>query len=357
MKNIIVAWSFGDEKTFEEKVPLNFIGNRNRLLGFGNDMDVLFLAGFNLLSDAYKRQLQHLGYRLHDVHGLYEGYAQKYNHLDRFGDYEKRCFLRWLVIHDYFAGEKIIHYDGDIVFNESPSVIRDLVQDKTCIVHGSPSLTIISDRIWFDQYKQELDRFVGNIESYSQIAWQERKGWEVTAKTRWAAPRYREIITSDQDFLGHLIHTGRIKQDSVEAMSLLFDDYIVSSNPLFVHLYNENIPYQYVRENNIDYLAYKRSDDGNCQPMKKKILYWHMQSCFNFYAGKYIFRKKYIKIFPLSRTYLRDPIWRWENILNKKIARFTHHTSRLSVYRYFFQDHDFSGLMTGKAWWKKGVFR
>jgi len=357
MKNIIMAWSFGDEKIFEEKVPLKFSGKRNNQLGFGNDFEVLFLTGYKLLSDSYIKELSDLGYRLHDVENIYVEYDKKYGKLTRFGDYEKKCFLRWLVINQYFPGEKIVHYDGDIVFNESPAVIQKLAWGKTVVFHGSPSVTAISDIGWFQTYQQELDLFVANIEDYSRAAWAERTGWEVTAKTRWAAPRYREIITSDQDFLAHLVHTGRIKQDSIEEISLLFDDYIISSNPLFVHLYNENIPFQYIRENNIDYVSYKRSDDGNCPVIKKKILYWHMQSCFNFYAGKYIFRKKYINFLPFSRICLRDPVRRWEDILNKRVSRFTGHNSRLSVYNYFFKDHDFSGLMNDKVWWREGVFR
>lgn len=357
MKNVIIAWSFGDENIFEEKVPLKFVGERNNQLGFGNDFDVLFLTGYQLLSDRYKKQLFDLGYRLHDVGHLYDEYDKKYAALNRFGDYEKKCFLRWLVINQFLAGESIIHYDGDIVFNESPQVIKKLLQGKTCIVHGSPSVTAIGDRMWFDQYQEELNRFVADIQGYSAKAWVERKGWEVTANTRWAAPRYREIITSDQDFLAHLIHTGRIKQDSIEEISVLFDDYIVSSNPLFVHLYNENIPFKYVRENNIDYFVYKRSDAGDCPVVKKKILYWHMQSCFNFYSAKYIFRKKYINLLPFSKICLRDPARRWEDLLNKRASRLTHHTARLAVYNYFFKDHDFSGLMSSKIWWRDGVFR
>lgn len=356
MKNVIIAWVTGDEKSFENHVPLLFVGQRNQTLGFSTDIHVLFMQGFNQLSDSYKSSLQACGYVLHDVSNLYEQFAQTYAVLRRFGDYETKCFLRWLVIEKYFAGDQVIHYDGDVVFNEDPKVIAQKIQGLTFVLQGCPAFTVISDRSWFEQYRRELDLFVSDIEGYSARAWQMRQGWEVTFTTRWSGSRYRKIITSDQDFFSHLMHTGAIKQDPIEQVKLALDDYVIFQNPLLINLYNEQIPYQYQREQGIDYFSWERADGPN-QMYRKKVLFWHMQSCFTFYASKHILRKKFFRPLCLFRQGYNPSGKNFEDYLNKRIARFTHHILRRNVYNYFFKTHDFSSLMTGKTWWKSGVFK
>ncbi len=357
MKNVIIAWSVSDERAFEQHVPLQFLGQRNQSLGFSNDIHVLFLSGYHLLSDAYTSSLKDLGFILHDVTTLYDSYAKKYAVLQRFGDYERRCFLRWPVIESFFSGESIIHYDGDIVFNEDPAVIAQKVTGTTFVLQGCPAFTVISDRAWFRQYIQQLDLFTSNIESYSADAWQKRQGWETTFATRWSGSRFRPIISSDQDLLSHLMHTGQIKQESIESIMQALDDYCVFQNPLLFHMYNPHIPYRCNREQGIDYVMYTRADGQNLT-YKKRILLWHMQSCFNFYASKYILRKKYLcTIKPFSRVGYNPSGKSFEDVLNKQIARLTKHISRLSVYDYFFKQHDFSGLMSGSKWWKSGIFK
>jgi len=355
MKNVIVAWCKTDYKGFEAQVPLKFIGERNNVLNYGNDVHVLFLSGYNNLSHFYKNSLKELGYHLHDVSLLFDELSARYTQLDRFGDYEKKCFLRWPLIQRYFEGEKIIHYDGDIVLNESLEKIARIVDGKTFVLQGCPAFTVISDLTWFEQYNTELDCFVRDIETYSADAWQQREGWEVTFKTRWAGSRFRKIITSDQDFLSHLMHTGKIKQSTVEEIAYAFKDYAVFQNPLVLHMYDESIPYSYTREKHVDYFTFKRMDVMN-QVFKKRVLLWHMQSGFNFYTSKYILRKKYFKVIPAMRIPFHMSNTGFEEYFNKKIARITHHTSRLAVYNYVFKEHDFSGLMNGKTWWKAGIF-
>ncbi len=352
MKNIIIAWCNSNEKDFENHVPLNFVGNRNKRLGFSNDINVLFLDGYNFLSDSYKNQLKDLGYNLFDLFSLYSEFDKKYYQLDRFSAYEKKCFLRWLVIDKFFSGEKIIHYDGDIVFNEDPKVIAEKVTGKTFVLQGCPAFTVVSKRDWFNQYNEQLDLFVRDIEKYSSEAWQKRLGWEVTFKTRWAGSRFRKIISSDQDFLSHLMHTGRILQDPVESISLCLNDYVVFQNPLLIHFYDDNFPYTYKREKDIDYFTYTRVDGQNCF-YKKRVLFWHMQSCFNFYLSKFILRKRLLRFLPLGRLNFRSG---WEDKLNKKLIRFLNHNNRLNIYRYFFEENDFSGVLKNHIWWKTGVF-
>ena len=107
MKNAIVVWLNKDENVFEANVPLKFAGQRNKISGFSNNVNLLFLNGFDLLSDAYKDSLSGLGYLLHDVSNLYIEFDKKYSELSSFPDYEKKCFLRWLVVDKFFSGEKI----------------------------------------------------------------------------------------------------------------------------------------------------------------------------------------------------------------------------------------------------------
>jgi hypothetical protein len=356
VKGVIIAWCNTDENAFEQHVPLQFVGKRNRALGFKEPLYVLFLSGFALLSEAYKNTLQELGYKLFDVAGLYNEYACTYTQLNRFGDYEKKCFLRWLVIQNFFAGERIVHYDGDIVFNEDPGIVASKVDGVTFVLQGCPAFTVISDPLWFDTYISALNRFVHDIDAYSRIAWQERKGWEVTFQSRWSGSRFRPIISSDQDLISHLVHTGNIRQDSVEAISERLDDYIVFQNPLLFHVYNQHLPYAYSREQGIDYFTFARVD-GVGLAYKKKVLLWHMQSCFNSYASKYLLRKKLlINIKPFSRVAYNIGYRDVEDYLNRYAARLTRHATRLSVYNYFFGRHDFSGLMSDRYWFKPGVF-
>lgn len=355
MQSVIVAWCKTNENDFESFVPLQFVGMRNKKLNYSNNINILFISGFEKFSQEYKNSLKNLGFILHDVSKIFNEFDEKYRALNRFGDYEKKCFLRWLVIEKYFNNESIVHYDGDIVFNEDPEIIKKIVNDKTFILQGCPAFTVISNMDWFKLYKSELDKFVNDIDGYSQDAWQKRNGWEVTFKTRWAGSRFRNIIWSDQDFLSHLIHTGNIIQDSVESVLLDFQDYLLFENPLFFHSYDDNFPYKYVRENGIDFFESIRKDAQDSF-YKKRILFWHMQSSFNFYLSKFIFRKKYLKFIPMGRLEFNGSANGFEDNLNKRFAKFTNHINRFNVYNYFFKEYDFSGVFKDSVWWKKGVF-
>ncbi|QQR49676.1 hypothetical protein IPF37_02430 [bacterium] len=353
MKNVIVAWCAESEITFERHVPLAFVGRRNRQLGYSNDIAILFLQGLQLLSDAYKTELRTLGFTLYDASSLYQAHAQRYTQLDRFGDYEKKCFLRWLVIRDVFQNQPVIHYDGDIVFNEDPKIIAEKLTGTTFVLQGCPAFTVISDTGWFVQYQAQLDRFVSNIEEYSAQAWQQRVGWEISFKTRWAGSRFRQTITSDQDLISHLIHTRQLVQQSIENVYERLQDYLLFENPLLINFYDDCFPYKYFRKNGIDYFSYSR-EDAQHQRYTKRILFWHMQSCFNFYLAKYLLRKKIIM--PLGRLSLDLENQTREGRVNRFLKRYVQHDRRLSVYEYFFEKHDFSGVFSDKIWWKRGIF-
>ncbi len=349
MRSVICAWCNRDSQQFEKHVPLQFVGDRNNTLGFSNDIDILFLDGFNKLDEPYKESLIELGYRLHDCSSIFADLDQKYYKLSGFGDYEKKCFLRWLVIFQYFSGESIVHYDGDIVFNENPLKLQDKIKNRTFVLQGCPALTCISDQTWFTQYIEQLNVLVNDIQGYGEKAWIEREGWELSERSKWAGIR-RKVVTSDQDLVSHLIHTGRIVQDEPSEIVKNLQDYILFENPLYIHVYepwNQNLPFKYERRANIDFI------NG------KQVAIWHMQSNFADYLAKYIDMKNVLRLMNIDLPNDLEPsqeayINRWIRKVGKKFLikkRF-----RLDVYDFFFNQTDFSEVFNNKIWWKKDVF-
>lgn len=355
MKNTMLLYCKESEEKLERAIPLKFVGQRNKKLGFSNDFHILVMDGFNKMSDAYKGELKDLGFHLHDVSAMYKSIEKEFLSLGDYSFYALNTFLRWLVIDEFFKGEPTAYYDGDIVFNVDPAEIAKKVEGLTFVLQGCPAFTVISDWSWFKQYKQELVEFLKDRDGYQKKAWQERSDWEVTFATKWAGSRAQEKFVHDQDFISHLIHTKKLVQDPIEKVMRALSDYVVFQNPLLIHSYNTDIPYTYSRENGIDYLSYARSDLPDVT-YKKPVLFWHMQNCFNFYMSKYIFRKRVAPFLPLGRVEF-DFGHTVEDKVNKFARRFSHHTERRAVYEYFFEKHDFSGVFNNAKWWKQGVFK
>lgn len=348
MRNVIVCWVY-NVSSFEDWVPLCFMGERNLKMGFKNDFDILFLEGYELLPENYKSYLKGLGFSLHDVNHQYSDFNRNYKTLNRFTDYEKKCFLRWLVIQQYFTGEGIMHYDGDVLFNEDPGVLQRGLKGMTFVLQGCPALTCISDPAWFFDYQKQFAYFASDIERYSKDAWVKRDGWEKSEREKWAGSRFRHIISHDQDLISHLIHTDQIIQNKPEEVLGIMRFHIFFDNPLYIHNCYSNdkeLPFKYEREDGIDYLNGKR------------VAFWHMQGNFSHYLYKFLHRKEYFKF--LFHSKLKNSLEKrdLEHYLSSVIVRFSKHNYnlRLRVYKYFFEENNFGEVFSDKIWWKKGVF-
>lgn len=197
-KNIIIVWyeeSFG---SLEEKIPLLWAAKRNKKLGSHNPLTLIFLSGMTQLAPAYLQELKRVGYQLVDAETRYRDLAKRFQSLDRFGQYEKYCFLRWLVIAKLYPNQPLIHYDGDIVWEITPEVVSKLVRSKTFVLDGCPAFTVISDSRWFTLYEQELNKFVINPEKYGRD---------------WVGTEFRKNIGSDQDLIGYLLQKQLLPQE------------------------------------------------------------------------------------------------------------------------------------------------
>lgn len=344
MRNVICVWNNG-KGGFEKNIPLEFVARRNEKLGYTAEIDIVVLDGFDHFSPDYKNSLSLLNFKLVDCVKLYKEVEAKHINLARFGDYERKCFLRWIVLYELYHSEPLIHYDGDVVFNENPDLITSLLVGKTFVLQGCPAFTCIGDpNSWHEAYGAALDEFNANIDSYSNNAWRERDGWEKSEREKWAGQRFRKIISSDQDFLSHLIHIDQIKQDSPQAIMDIFSEYVMFENPLYITSYypryNTNLTYN--RINGIDYL------NG------KKVLFWHMQTHFAKYLSKYLIMTKLLHSTNHMVTCDANDKHDLTNWIAERFDRLIGY-SRLDVYRHFFDESDFLSVFSQAVWWNTKI--
>jgi hypothetical protein len=320
------------------------MARRNRMLGYSNGIDVVFLEGFAGLDERYAAELRECGLQLHDAGDLYRRQAERLPVLRRFGAFEQRCLLRWLVLEEFFAGEPLLHLDGDVVPNECPAALARLFDKWTLVLQGCPAVTAISDSAWYRQYADELAAFAQDIEGYSSRAWRARDGWEASAAAKWAGSRYRRIIASDQDLISHLIHTDRLTQASPAAFIAAAPDHVFFENPLLLGELVPVRPLAYRRAEGVDYLNDRR------------VAVWHMQTEWCRYLGRHMLREW---MGPLM-GWGPDSFGRrdWAVLCGKIVQRISGGRihDRASVYRRFFAEGDFSKVFTAARWWEPHVF-
>lgn len=345
MRPVIVLWvAAGGAAEFEAAVPLTMMGRRNRQLGFSTAIDIVFAEGFAHLSEAYKAGLRDDGFVLHDAERIFRPHAERFAALDHCGVFLKNCYLRWLVIAELFRGEALLHFDGDVVFNECPTVLGRLFAGRTILLQGCPALTAISDPSWFRNYEAELVAYTRDSDAYSARAWQERAGWEQTFRTKWAGHWVGPKVASDQDLLSHLVHTDRLPQSDPVAFAQSAPEYVFFENPLHIGDLVPERPLVYRREAGIDHFGGRR------------IALWHMQTDWCRYLAKHMLREK---IGPLAGTGRltfgqRDR----ETFVGGVLRKLTKNRlfPRPEVYRRFFEDGDFGDVFTVRRWWQPEVF-
>lgn len=345
MRPVIVLWvSAGGNAAFEAAVPLEMVGLRNRQLGFSNAIDIVFAEGFAHLSEAYKVGLRDLGFALHDAEKIFRPYAERFATLDHFGVFLKNCFLRWLVVAELFRGESILHFDGDVMFNECPTVLARLFAGRTILLQGCPALTAISDPRWFQQYEAELTAYARDIDGYSAQAWRERAGWERTFHTKWAGHWVGPKIASDQDLLSHLVHADRLVQSDPAEFVRSAPEHVFFENPLIIGDLVPERPLVYRRTAGIDYFGSRR------------VALWHMQTDWCRYLAKHLLRERIGPLGGTGRLSFRQRDR--ETLVGDVLRKLTGNRifPRPAVYQRFFEDGDFREVFSDRRWWQPGVF-
>lgn len=353
----IFAWlkENQDGASFEQQIPLLFLGNQLRRQGSKQIFNIVFLDGYDQLSTYFISKLEDVGFNLINFSGECRRLIKAFQDLDRFGKSEMFCFLRWPALARLLKTEnfrkQLIHIDGDVIFNASPGEIANDVKGLTFVLQGCPAFATITNYDWFECYCEELMKFSHDIEGYSSKAWSERLGWEKSYIEKWAGFWDRQILSSDQDFINYLVHTGRIVQDNpltfVKQLELYYTE-----NALY---FDSHARSQLSKNQGLLF----SSDGDTCYVEGKKIAFWHFQSDFSAYVNAAIVLHKihYPFRFPnhLSGRFSR---------LLSIAARRAYPMSRKEIYGRLKELNpeksdtslSFVDIFNSRSYWDKGVF-
>lgn len=341
---------------FEEHVPLQFCAQSLHSRGSHSNLTILFLGGMECLTDQYKQGLVDLGLELVDAHVFYENAEARFPALKRFNNYEIHCFLRWIVLQNYVQSrsitQQILHFDGDVVFGADLDDIATDLKGRTFVLQGCPAVSSICNYEWFSNYATELESFCANIECYSQIAWQHRDGYNVSASTKWSGHCwFRKVISSDQDLISYLIHADLIVQERPKDMIGTFQLYYMQ-NPMWIQYYHGG---QLSQAKNLKFTSIGR----DCYIDGKKIALWHFQSDFSLYLNFTLLSHRFRLPFR-SPNQIDHPRWMLLFRAARKYTRF----SRLSLYRGFIElnpdqsaaKYRFTDVFNARRHWEKSAF-
>ena len=353
----IFAWltEKQDSESFEHQVPLIFLGNYLKRKGWNQVFHLLFLDGFERLSGSFVAKLRAVGFEVINFSSEYQRLMRAFWKLERFGNYEMLCFLRWPALLHYLKANKIreqvFHFDGDVIFNASPKEIADDVAGLTFVLQGCPAFVSISNYDWLESYCGELSKFNDDIDGYSSKAWTERSGWEQSYTERWGGIWDRRILASDQDFINYLVHAGKIVQDNPQTFVKHLELYY-TENPLY---FNSHATIQLSRNRGLAF----SSDGDTCYVEGRKIAFWHFQSDFSRYVNAAIVLHNihYPFRFP---NHLNGGISRKLSLGARRVYPMTRSEIYGSLKELNSDKSDsslsFADIFNCRSYWEKGVF-
>ncbi|SMF43113.1 hypothetical protein SAMN02982917_2193 [Azospirillum oryzae] len=360
MKFVVSVWNeFGDENDFERAVPLKFNGKRKLNIGINNEIHLVFMSGFDKLSDDYVYSLRELGYIIYNVQNISELYLNHFKNLSRaykdWGGIKFFGCMRFLVIEDLFKGEDLILFDADMVLNTTLDEISEIYSGKQSFLGTSSCFgSIPSKSKFFDIFREHILLLEKDPEDYV------RNVIGMESASSYLDPH--KSGGTDQAFIKHLIEKGLIDQVNVEE-TLKNLGYIGFPNWLLLNNDDGN-QWEYKRCDGVDYLS------------EKKVLISHMSHDTCQVAGQYILLKEgfgvnnfekmggiplpyghYFENEDRERNYNFLAIIREFCRINKDCFDIDRYPfSRGNIVQYFYSKNDFTGLFNDKSWHKKGVF-
>ncbi len=232
----IFTFPEADDTTAEAGIPLLFHGQHLLKKGWTNDINLIFMRGFEKLSPGYKDRLREVGFNLADKGEETAEIKKHYPQLSRFNDFICYCFLRWVLLADLVEkGEitlPVIVLGGDVIFTADPQDIQKDVQHKTFVLQGCPDFTVISDYRWLQVYRQEFATLIEGPGAYTEAARRLREHPSRPDREFCNLSAYEIPFRHDQDLHEYLIAVGKLPQSKTQEVFGGSPFYWIQ-NPLF----------------------------------------------------------------------------------------------------------------------------
>ena len=165
-RSVMVFWVYSKEQ-YATSTPLMEIAEHAQLHGFNDEpVDVLCLHGFEFIPPADLAALRGRNFILQDVSSLYRSIAVRYPNLrKRYSNHFFECFLRWIVIKEFYQGAPVLAWDADIFFNDKLSRIHAEFAGST-FTSSSTCFVALSDPGWLAVYEEQLNLFEQNPQAF-----------------------------------------------------------------------------------------------------------------------------------------------------------------------------------------------
>jgi len=263
MKLVTTIW-VNDFESFENKVCLLNLAEQQRF-NSTTPLHALVLDGINKLPDSYIHRLGELNVMIHDACNLVEAITSRYrSSLGFVNDYEFLCFIRWLVIDEFFSGEPYLHIDSDLYINIDSSSFVELFGGLSG-TFGSPCLTSCASRSWAERYKDNFLAFIADPATFRSRF----KNIDISM--------LRDHIGSDQDLI-HILECAEELPNLRDSFD--FKTWSIFINPLWPYISKPSKPVRFEQRSSVDHID------------NKNVLFWHMQNDFTTYVGRAIFLKE-----------------------------------------------------------------
>lgn len=315
-----------------------------------DDILVLVTRGFKRIPRAAISRLAELRYRVVNVEAIAEDVRRKYDfarepRIWRNDPFHEACFLRWLVLEEFFGDSPVLAVDSDIVWRVDPYPLLEAWKSGgSFLCFKSCCLTFVKDRGWYEVYKSGLQRLYADPSFGSDYSRRRFTG-----------------IYHDQALFQYLLRDGELLDDPSNFLGHGFAErFFFTSNPIGIQPKRGQPPFKF------EQTAAAETVDGRVVP------FWHMQGAFS----RYLFLALFVPAF-IDRSGLRIPfegsshdevtvgILRKLHFFlkkgeitfhNKKHKKLRALTNRVRQYEEFFNGDLAREIFREETWWKPGVW-
>lgn len=314
-------------------------------------VEVLVIRGFENVPEEARRRLAELKYNVVDASGVLESVRRKYPYANdariwRNDPFHELCFLRWLVLEEYFGDTPILATDADIVWRIDPEILLEgWKQGGSSLCMTAPCYAFIKGADWYQAYRSGLERVA------------EHSGYGSEFKKDHFTGLYH-----DQALIQYLVRHGELENDTANLLGHGFSDiYHFMVNPLQIRPAPGESPLTFERKGQADIIG------------GKIVPYWHMQQRFT----RYLWAARFLPVFLDRKMRVPyeghvadkpDPAVLLLNSLHFLIRRgdvvLKHHrhapliplTNRAAIYGEFFDGGLAHEVFSNEIWWKPGVW-